>query len=587
MSTNLSVWETCSQKFAAKLLSEFSFEGVIFPEKLSDGSFKLCLEDAEYFFDAKENLWNQVIVYAGTIKRQSVDSTQKSLLVNVLILLNDLQSMVPCSGLTWSQFVSESINTLYSDYQLMIKQLAFKDQEWADLSVNVLHGLLDGHPKALPNKGRIGWGVFDLGHYSPESQNTFQLVWIAVRKRLVQESISEEISWDSLYLESLSLDELKVIKQTLHDSDSYLLMPVHPWQWDHMIALQFSHLVANEDIVFLGKLGDYYQAQPSLRTLSNITDPSKKDIKLALSILNTSSYRGIPGKYLKIAPKLSRFLQEIVNSDEILKNKVRVQAEPAGIFVPHPFYEQQEECAYQWKEMLGVVWRESSYSKCEKNEIAYMAAILHQVHPSGKSVIGSWIARSQLPVREWLTQFFDCTAIPLWHWQCAYGLGFISHGQNLQIIFKNFVPVGILMKDIQGDLFLTEQFPCVPLKTIPDDIGQILPKMPPHYLIHNLWTGFFASVLRFASFLLAEEKIFDENQFWQLLGDRLKLYQEQNPNLSKSFTAYDLFCEYMPRLCINRARLVAGYNDSANRPVHSRGKDILNPLYVTKERYVV
>ncbi|AVL70314.1 hypothetical protein HMPREF3144_02410 [Oligella sp. HMSC05A10] len=579
------IWERCVQKFAAKLLSEFSFEGLLSPEKENEGHFKIGLSNADYLFEARESLWKQVIVNAGSIRRKQTKSTEASLLGDILVLLNDIQPLMPCSSLTWSQFVNECINTLYSDYQLSIKHLLFADEDWSNLPTNILHSLLDGHPKALTNKGRVGWGAFNLKHYAPEAQSSFRLVWIAIRKHLVESSISEDLSWDSLYQESLSIRELHDIKIKLNNYEDYLLMPVHPWQWDHMIALQFVHYVANKSIVYLGELGDFYQAQPSLRTLSNTTYPKKKDIKLALTILNTSSYRGMPGKYLKIAPKLSAFLKKVVNDDDVLNKYVRVQAEPAGLFVPHPFYEQQEECAYQWKELLGVVWRESAHSKCIENETAYMAAILHQLHPSGVSLVETLITNSQLSAEEWLIKLFDCTAIPLWHWQCAYGLGFISHGQNLQIIFENFIPKGILIKDIQGDLFVTEDFPCPPLKTIPTDIIQILPKMPPHYLVHNLWTGFFASVLRFTSFLLSEKKILDEKQFWQLLSKRLQIYMEQNPDLKQAFSAYDLFCKSMPRLCINKARLVAGYNDTASRPVHSRGQDILNPLYIVKESY--
>lgn len=580
---NQHLWHQCNRRFAAKMLSEFVFEQLLAYESKNDASFEIKIGQAVYAFNGMVNVWRQPLIDADSLVRigqQHQDIPQP--LDDCNVLFNDLAAIMPCDALIWSQYVYECLNTLYSDYRLALKQHETAPEQWLALSPAKLHTLSDGHPKALPNKGRINWGEEELAHFSPEAQQAFQLRWLAVHQSVGRFWPQTNENARSFYLHCM--DDNTYRQQYHHlaqqglNAEEYRLLPVHPWQWSHFISIQFRRLLAENLLVDLGISGDFYLPQPSLRTLSNITRPKMMDIKLPLTLLNTSSYRGLPECYLSIAAKLSQWLQTVCHQDALFQHGVRVQAEPYSAFVPHPFYSRQTGAPYQYQEMLGAVWRESAESKSDTGETVYMAAVLQQKLPDGQSMIGRLIQQSGLPVEEWLSRLFDVTAVPLWHWQCAYGLGFISHGQNLNIVFENHAPKAILLKDIQGDLFVSEHFPQPPSAALPPDIAAILPKMPPHYLIHNLWTGYFASVLRFSAGLLHQESLFSETAFWQLLAKRLRRYQEQHPQWQTAFDAYDLFQPMMPRLSINRARLASGYDNRAARPGHIRAEDIRNPL---------
>lgn len=50
---------------------------------------------------------------------------------------------------------------------------------------------------------------------------------------------------------------------------NWLPLPVHPWQWQQKIALDFIADLARGRMVSLGEFGDLWLVQQSLRTLTN------------------------------------------------------------------------------------------------------------------------------------------------------------------------------------------------------------------------------------------------------------------------------------------------------------------------------
>ena len=90
------------------------------------------------------------------------------------------------------------------------------------------------------------------------------------------------------------------------------LVPVHPWQWDHRIQPLYAGDIARGRIRFLGERGGRWLPQQSIRTLADADHPERHHLKLALSILNTSVYRGLPRDRTLAAPALSAWLQERV-----------------------------------------------------------------------------------------------------------------------------------------------------------------------------------------------------------------------------------------------------------------------------------
>jgi len=574
------LWRLANRRLLTKLLSEFAYEGLIEPVETAQGRFRARTGEVHYGWHGRINAWGMPVIRPDTLYRDAGGASEPAW--DALQALADLAPDLPAPALTLAQYASEMQQTLLADLQLLSARRGLTAADLLTLPADRLNSLLDGHPKAVPSKGRVGWGLAEHHAYGTESARPFALHWIAVSRDLAPLHLADGLSEQSLLAASCDGAEQGRLLSTLAEHGasraSHWLLPVHPWQWQTHIASQFAGLLAGGELIHLGEFGDCYVPQPSLRTLSNHTRPSALHLKLPLTVLNTSSYRGLPGRYLAIGPALSRWLADTVANDATLaEGRVLVLEEPAGGHVPHPFYSRLPGAPYHLNELLGAVWRVSPESLLDDGETALMFAVLQQCDDQGRPLAAELIHRSGLAPEAWLTRLFERCVVPLYHLQCRYALGFIAHGQNLTLILDEAVPVGVALKDFQGDLFVADT--ALPeLAGLPAEVKAALPTMPPHYLIHNLWTALFGSVFRFMASALADVGVVDEPAFYRLLSARLRAYQAAHPELAERFALFDPFTTEMPRLSLNRARFVAGYGDSAERPIHALGPTLPNPL---------
>jgi aerobactin synthase len=325
-------------------------------------------------------------------------------------------------------------------------------------------------------------------------------------------------------------------------------------------------------------MGAYFRPQQSLRTLANINNPSAPDIKLPITILNTSCYRGIPGKTICAGAEISRWLKDICAQDTELKNTV-VLEEIAGVHIGHPLWGSIAEPPYRFNETLGAIWRLPVGRFLGANQQAVMLGSLWQTDNSGEPLLATWLEQSGLPLAQWLNDLFQHMVVPLYHLLAAYGIGLIAHGQNITLILTQGRVTGMAIKDFQGDLRLDDR-----LRKSHKDLSaegyRAIDKLPAHYLIHDLQTGNFLTALRFISALCWRKLALPEIRFYQLLAQAIRKYQGRHAELIEHYQRFDLFAPSVAKLCINRVRFAIGYDDSALRPKPIRGRDIDNPLYL-------
>ncbi|WP_048305536.1 IucA/IucC family siderophore biosynthesis protein [Halomonas sp. PR-M31] len=573
--TDAELLTLANRRLLAKALAESCFEGSLEAIAREDG-FLVALADAvHYRFRATRGLWDWLVIEPDSITRNGVPahSPQQFLL--------DAQTSFGIDDILLGNLLAELNNTLYSDVQTLKRQQRWTALELSTLDGITLQSLLDGHPKLLASKGRIGWGINELARYSPEAGEPIELRWLGVRIQDCTSAISEVDDWQALWQASLSAEDLDYVRQCLAQQNLSLkevrLLPVHPWQWQHHIAIQYAESLASSALIDFGELQGDYRAQLSLRTLSG---PGDADIKLALTILNTSCFRGIPGRYIAIGPILSDWLTRLTQNDPELSPLI-VQRELAGIHCPAPWQQALSGTPYRYQEMLGAIWRESLEARLKDDQLSRpLAAFMHS-DMAGDSLIGAHIRQSGLSVETWLRRLFEVTAVPLYHLMCAYGVGVIAHGQNLTVILERHAPVAGAIKDFHGDLRLWEE-PLAVKAGLPQVAAKALTHLPAHYLIHDLVTGYLITTLRFISPLVARDLDYPESAFYPLLGETLLTYQRRHPHLAKSFVQFDLFTPRLLRVCINRARYRVGYDDSAERPLPELGPPLDNPLMLAQ-----
>ena len=140
---------------------------------------------------------------------------------------------------------------------------------------------------------------------------------------------------------------------------------------------------------------------------------------------------------------------------------------------------------------------------------------------------------------------------------------------------KNFRPVGVILKDFQGDLRLADNSI---LLERPEflEIAAKIDKMPANYLIHDLMTGHMVTVLRFVSEVMEESDGLKEIEFYKILSSVVSEYLEGksiDPELN-------FLNQSIHRVLLNKVRFKVGYGDSSERPKPVVGNNLVSPLYL-------
>ncbi|MEL7293708.1 MAG: IucA/IucC family C-terminal-domain containing protein, partial [Pseudomonadota bacterium] len=293
--------------------------------------------------------------------------------------------------------------------------------------------------------------------------------------------------------------------------------------------------------------------------------------------MNTSCYRGIPGRYILAGPSASDWIDSVFKTDALLVDKqAEVLQEPAAAFAEQTDYALLANAPYRYHELLGVIWRESAVSKLKSNEHAILMAALMETDLNGQPLIAEYIQASGLSIDTWLTQLFDAVVIPYYHLLCKYGVSLIAHGQNVTLVLENNVPKRILLKDFQGDMRLvSSDYP--EQSSLDQRVKEVTVRLDESLIIHDLQTGHFVTTLRFISPLVAKLG-FSEQQFYRLLGDRLKSYMATHSEYQHRFEQFDLFKPRILRIGLNLAKFRHSTDASVSRMLPDMDDMLDNPL---------
>lgn len=558
----------------AQALGELSFEGLLHPRDLGDGRYALDLsEETSYRFRASPSAWGGLHVEVGSVERRVGERVEPA--DSPVRLILDAREALGVAPEVLAEFIEELHNSLLADSQQCARLAATDATRLATLSGVELEQHLDGHPKLIAHRGRVGWGLADLAAHAPEFGARVRLHWLVVAPELARCSGAAGPGSLQMLAESCDPEARARLLERLHArapglAQSGVLVPTHPWQWQHHLASQYVHALTRGAIVSLGEFGDTYAPRMSIRTLADVTRPERADVKLALTILNTSCWRGLPGEHIEQGADIGAALRRRVAGDPLLHG-VRVLGDLGGVHVPQPEFEALGSAPYRVRELLGALWRDSAISRMSPDEVEIPAAALQQTDLRGDPLLRAWVEQSGVPIAAWLTTLFERTAVPLYHLLCRHGVGVIAHGQNLGLVLRRGLPVGIFLRDVHGDVRRADddRFDHEPAL-------QRLRALPDEQIVHDLYTGYFVSVLRFVAPLVERAFGLREREFLRLLAAVLRDYCEAQPR--EATARFDLFRPTTARICLNRARLRIGHGGGATRPLPSLGPPLHNPL---------
>lgn len=488
-------------------------------------------------------------------------------------------------GATLGHVIRELSTTLAADARL--DRDARTAAELADLGYAELEGHQTGHPWIVLNKGRLGFSARDAAAWAPEARRATALPWIAVHTTLATyRGVPGLDSAEQLYARELTPATRESFDGVLRarglTPGSYLYLPVHPWQWDDVVLPLFAPSVAADGIVPLPSDGDLRLPQQSIRTFLNVSRPDRHTVKLPLSVLNTLVWRGLPTERTLAAPAVTAWMHALRDADPFLRETcgVILLGEVASVTVNHPVYDTLPEVPYQYKELLGAIWREPVSCQLAPGERARTLAALLYTDPDGRAFTTELVARSGLAPKVWLRRLFAALLPPLLHFLYRYGTVFSPHGENAIVVFdEHDAPVRLAVKDFVDDVNVSAD-PLPEHASMPDDVRNVLLTEPPAFLTQFIHSGLFVGVFRFLAPLCEEQLSVPEDEFWSLVRAEIVRHQTRFPELKERYETFDLLTPRIERLCLNRNRLhLDGYRDRPERPHAAVHGTVPNPLH--------
>lgn len=588
-----------SARLLAKLIGALLSEELLSAESTgSDGTesagangrenarlLRLDLDSASYLFHAGRTGFGSYTVDAGTIRRVSrgvLGDDESEPADDPGRFVVDAASTLGLTGTTVANYMAELSATLAADAHLAATGIPVK--ELVRLPHTHMEGQLTGHPLLVANKGRLGFSASDCEQYAPEACTPLRPVWLAVSRRLAEfRSLPSMAELDLIERELGPVVQERftgLLREAGADPSGYVLLPAHPWQVDHVVRQLWSGSVLSGQIIVLGEADDRYLPTQSIRTLVNIDEPARLQVKLPLKILNTSVYRGIPRHCSLAAPMTTHWMRSIWDEDPFLASQTVLLGEVASVTVRHPHLADYPGVPYQWDETLGCIWREPVDPFLGEGETVWpLAMVLHE-DPTGDTAIAALAELSGRELTEWLSALVSVTVRPLLHLLHTYGVSVNPHGENLMIICDaGGMPSRLVIKDLVDDVCVSTD-PVPERSWEPDGHVRVLPRKPWHVLRQYIVDALFLGVWGPLGELMDGHGLpATSADLWNLTRQVITEYTDSHPGQAARLEATGFLGPEFGRYPLNGYRLRLGYTDLDTRPPVPRAGMMPNPMY--------
>ena len=561
--------EHAHRHLAAKTIAELTHERLLTPVAdgpTGHGAYRLDLGTVTYRFTARRYALEHWVIDPTSLRRTAGDEPlgESDLPVDVLELVAELQPLLQVPDDLLATYLEELSSTLAS--------AAAKHERELDGTTPSVRGLLDrlrtadgpgdvaaafqqveaamseGHPGFVANNGRIGFSLSDYRAYAPERGQRLRLLWLAARREHTHLALAADGTEAGHYTAELTAAERAAFAERLaaagHDPAGYLYLPVHPWQWEHRVAITFAADVARGDLVPVGPGADEYQPQQSIRTLFNRTRPDRHYVKVALAIQNMGFLRGLSPAYMRATPAINDWVADLVAGDEILRRTgFTVLREVASVGYTGDVYHRTPR-PNAHRKMLAALWRESPLPHLRPGErVVTMASLLHR-DAGGTAFVTALVRESGVPPEQWLRAYLDAYLYPLVHCLLTHELAFMPHGENLILVLRDGVVVRALMKDIGEEVAVVGHRP------LPPAVERVRAPVDDDEKALAIFTDVFDGVLRHLSGILAGDGVLAEDRFWALVAETIDRHGTEHPG-----ARIDLRVDRFAHSCLNRLQL--------------------------------
>ncbi|WIB15248.1 GNAT family N-acetyltransferase [Curtobacterium sp. MCPF17_050] len=544
----------------AKAVAEFTHERLVTPRPDGDG-WLLDTGGSRYRFRARQHQLEHWSVDERTLTRESASADPVPLPLDAQDLVLELRDVLGIPDALLGTYLEEVASTLASAAAKhrrggpSARQLARgrRDGDVVAGFQDVEAAMTEGHPAFVAANGRIGFGLDEYRAYAPESGGRFRIRWLAARRAHTSLALAADRTEAEHWAAELGADTVAEHRRTLTrrglDPDDYVWLPVHPWQWQHRIAVTFAPDLGRQDLVDLGEGPDLFQPQQSIRTAFDRSHPERSYVKTALAVQNMGFLRGMSPAYMRSTPAVNDWVASLVAADTTLRDAgFRVLREHAAIGYTGDAYHRVDVASPQRK-MLAALWRESPVPRTAPGEqLMTMAALLHR-DADGRAVAAELVRTSGLDAATWVRRFLDAYLRPVVHCLTVHDLAFMPHGENLVLVLRDGAVTGAFMKDIGEEVVVLGEHDDRP---VPEDIRRIVHPVDDDEAALAVFTDVFDGVLRFLAAVLDDDGVLPGDVFWRLVGGCVDRHAAEHPDRRRPL---DLRVPTFEHSCLNRLQL--------------------------------
>ncbi|SDS81916.1 Siderophore synthetase component [Brevibacterium sandarakinum] len=577
---NRDTFAVAQRHLVAKALSEFAHERLIAPVRVADSSrvaepahgtdsaadpveWELRIGDSNtsagpatrYTFTARVLPLEHWVIDEASITR-FVDDAQTPLDAQELVV--ELQDALDIPEDLISTYLEELASTLASSAFKLDEAVRGQRPDSTDLLdadfQTTEAAMTEGHPGFIANNGRIGFSLSDYRRWAPETGRTTRIEWVAATREHSHLSLGEGFDEATHLGWALSADERELFDSRIRAAgrapEDFHLLPVHPWQADHRLAITFAADIARGDLLPLGAGLDELQPQQSLRTFFNQTRADAPYVKVALAVQNMGFLRGLSPKYMRDTPAINDWIAELIGTDPTFGQAgFRVLRERTALGYTGDVYHCTQE-TNPHRKMLAALWRENPLTVLEPGQkVITMAALLHRDH-RGVAFVSELIRAAGQAPEDWVRSYLRAYLHPLVHALLAHDLVFMPHGENLILILDEHVVTGAFMKDIGEEVAVLGH------RELPGDVERIRALVPGEEKALSVFTDMFDGVLRHLGGILDSDGVLGAQKFWALVAEVLDRYETEHPDLARGLAGdVDLRAERFAHSCLNRLQL--------------------------------
>lgn len=290
-------------------------------------------------------------------------------------------------------------------------------------------------------RATVGWDAQERERYGPMRRHPLGLAWVAVHWNMLRRG--NEPDSDRLHELLLNNNELAALEESMGkakvDIADYQPLPLHPWQFEHVLGSHFGAELASRSVVPLTNDLGRFTPTASIRTLA--THPEGPlHLKLPLGIATLGATRLLPPRYLDNGERAQRVMTDIIGRTDALRSLVEVCDETNWCS-----WQDQDEFAYRPGHLAAQVRRypDGLLGDPELRVVPMAALAAHEW-----DVLNGILDVAAVdggPV-----EFFGAVAEAL----CVLGFGFLGcgalpelHGQNVVLALRGAVVERLVLRD--------------------------------------------------------------------------------------------------------------------------------------------